>query len=81
MMVPVGKNVNVNLQVFPYSECIALAAGNISDLSSGQRVFGRRKNRLERSKSKRRINMLRLDVLSDLRVETLNCYDTGHLTP
>lgn len=45
-MVPVGQNVNVNLQVFPYFEYIALAAGNISELRNGQRAFGRRKNRL-----------------------------------
>lgn len=46
-MVPVGQNVNVNLQVFPYFECVALAAGNISELRSGQRAFDSRKNRLK----------------------------------
>lgn len=46
MIVSVGQNVNVNVQVFLYFECIALAAGNISELRNGQRAFGRRKNRL-----------------------------------
>lgn len=46
MMVPVGQNVNVNLQVLPYFDRVALAAGNISALKSGQRAFDRRKNRL-----------------------------------
>lgn len=79
MMVPVGQNRNVNLQVFPYFECIALAAGNISEFESGKRAFGGRKT--ERSNSKARISMLSFDILSDLREETLNCYDTGYLTP
>lgn len=43
MMVPVGQNVNVNLQVFHYFECIALAAGNISYLGMGKEHLVERK--------------------------------------
>lgn len=42
-MVSVGQNVNVKCASVLYFECIALAAGNISEFRSGQRAFGRRK--------------------------------------
>lgn len=47
MIVPVGQNVSVDLQVFSYFEYVALATGNIWELRSGQTAFRRRENRLK----------------------------------